>query len=98
VFVAVVLLALVGAGISGTVQGWEPSSQPGIAGSVRPGSGWHMRAGPTRNAESAGTVASGTAVRVRCMHGNWAELIEPHDGVYVYRDGLELASIPPSCG
>jgi hypothetical protein len=98
VFVAVVLLALVGAGFSGTVQGREPSSQPGIAGSVRPGSGWHMRASPTRNAQSIGTVASGTAIRVRCMHGNWAELIEPHDGVYVYRDGLELASIPPSCG
>jgi hypothetical protein len=99
VFAAVVLLTLAGAGFSAAVQGQDQDpQQPAITGSIRPGSGWHMRAGPTRTAQSVGTLAPGTTVRVGCTDGNWVRLIEPRDGVYVYREGLELASPPPSCG
>jgi hypothetical protein len=101
VFAAVVLLTLAGAGFSAAVQDQDQDQDPeppAINGSIRPGSGWHMRTGPISTAESVGTLAPGTAVRVGCTDSNWVRLIEPRDGVYVYRDGLELASPPPSCG
>lgn len=74
-----------------------PLGPSGTAGSVRPGSEWFVRSGPSKRSSKVGTVAPGQQVRVACLDRGWAKLLTPHDGSYVYSRGLRLASTPPGC-
>jgi hypothetical protein len=69
----------------------------GVAGSVRPGTEWNIRTGPSTDFRSVGFVRAGDPVRVRCLDGKWAKLISPQSDVFVHTDGLTLESKPAAC-
>jgi hypothetical protein len=71
--------------------------QEGVAGSVRPGTEWNVRTGPSKDSRSLGVVRLGEPVRVSCLDGNWAKLISPQRDAFVHTDGLTLDSTPPAC-
>jgi hypothetical protein len=95
VLVAVVILSIAGATIASATVDWAPTQ--GVAGSVRPGTTWNLRSGPSQGSPSVGTIQSQTEVRVECMRGDWAKLSHPRSGVYVHSRALQLESAPPSC-
>lgn len=71
--------------------------QPGTVAEVRAGSEWFVRNGPARRSDPVGTVVPGQRVRVECLAGEWAKLLTPCPGRYVYASGLALGSVPPPC-
>jgi hypothetical protein len=96
-----IFVAIVGAVIaaSGGFLFWTSSTGEGrdVTGTVRQGSSWNVRAGPSADSPIVGRVLSGDRVVVSCLTGQWARLREPRPGAYVHTNGLTLATTPPPC-
>jgi hypothetical protein len=73
------------------------TSSPDVAGSVRPGSSWNLRDGPSTESPVVGRLNAGEHVVINCLTGDWAMLHEPRRGVYVSAKALILPSAPPQC-
>jgi hypothetical protein len=69
----------------------------GTAATVRPGSGYNARAGPSTATAVLEPLPAGTEVLVECLDGNWARLSEPLPGSCVYVDGLVMTAQPAPC-
>ncbi len=66
-------------------------------GTVKPGDGYNVRAGPSTATSKIDALPAGTAVVVECLDGSWSRLAEPHAGGYIASNGLELTEDPPPC-
>lgn len=86
-------------GVAGLLSRTDAASTPaaGVPGVVGPETAWNLRAGPDSDAEQVGIVEPGQAVRVECVDGRWARLLDPRAGAFVHRDGLRLDGAPPDC-
>jgi uncharacterized protein YgiM (DUF1202 family) len=68
----------------------------GVHATVRSGTEWNVRRGPSTSYPSIGIVQSGQDVTVACAQGSWIKITSPMTG-FVSKKGLILRATPEAC-